>query len=126
MWQIYRLELRVPVNVVQVALIADSTDCLQQSFIRIRPVLSLSFSYSSNLQCSYAQESLQSSKKVQESNTKTENKKASLLHIKFFYSCDNFLLPVLVGTVSGLKMILIYPENWFPMNKLADLSREAQ
>ena len=44
----------------------------------------------------------------------------------FFHLCDNFLLPVLVGSVSGLKMILIYPENWFPMNKLADLSREAQ
>ena len=53
---------------------------------------------------------------------------ASLMHILsfFFHSRDNFLLPVSVGRVAGLKMILIYPENWFPMNKLADLSRETQ
>lgn len=85
MWQIYRLELRVPVNVVQVALTTDSTDCLQQSLIRIRPVLSLSFSYSSNLQCSYAQESLKNPKK--ESNNKTRRQA---------YCTLSFFIPVII------------------------------
>ena len=87
-------------------------------------MLSLSFSYSSNLQCSYAQKSLKNTKK--HNNQDGNEFRLKLAAQAFFHLCDNFLLPVLVGSVSGLKMILIYPENWFPMNKLADLSREAQ